>query len=622
MTQQKQKKIVLIVAEENEVKKSLRIARKLSLKNEILFGLYRFELKKYFAHQNLSYLILPEAYLTAKNIDHIDHLSYQVSRKWFIQNNKDQTLYRGISLGKILQVPVFFYLKKTLEKIEMLRCLVKRNGIKELIFFSDPKIFNPFIYTLNIPTKFYRLPSLSIGWKNILKFIYYHGYLVYLTSYLGKFIKKIKSSKSLKHSPRILFFYDKGFKVLEPVRHIASRKKEKLFEILTTGDPKIDNHLKEKPISYSTLNSDLNLEPFSFFEKIFWLEKIWRKKIRNHLILNYHGTNLNIKSHDLKNLWQRAGFSHLCYLEAAEKYFSRQKKLKSVVVPQDVWPFAKTIILTAQKNNIFTLVVQHGVTLDKEYYKIAYLPLTADKIAVWGKISKNYFLRNGVPKNKIKITGFPGFDRLIHPKFRFNHSEFCKQYHIDPKKRLVLYITQNFSEKKKGMIFENILKVSRALPQIFFIVKLHPAPEETISFYSSILQEKKYIPKNILFLKDEDTLSLVQICDLLITVHSTVHLEATLLDKDIIILNFDHDPELAISKYKAALNIDKSNQLAKSIQNILYHPKIQQELQNNRQKFIKDYTFKNDGRASQRIWILANNGFIPSFSKEITRERN
>lgn len=603
-TPQKRKKIALIVKTEGEIRKSLKIARRLSPKNEVLICLYDFPLRKHFTNQNLRSSVLPEEYLSEKAIDEIDYSAYQASTNWFLQNGQDPTLYENISLGKILQVPIFFYFKKTLEKIEMLLSLVGRNKLDEIIFFSDREIVQLIEKGGGVQTKFYALSSLSSGWNKILKLLYYRGRLVYFVSYLEKLIQKIKSGKKQKSSPEILFFYDKGFKILEPVREIAARKKGGAFEVITTGDLKIDSYLQKQNIVYSTLHSDLNIEPLFFLKKLFWLEKTWRKKIKSHPILNYRGINLDSKNNSLGNLWKKSGLSSLLYIEAAKRYFKQRKNLKTVVLPQDVWPLAKTITLIAQKNNIFTLVVQHGVTLDKEYYRIAYLPLAADKIAVWGEESKNYFLRRGVPENKIKITGFPGFDRLKAPQFQFNHLAFCERYSVNPKKKLILYATQNFSENKKKAVFENILEASRALPQIFFIVKLHPAPEETISFYTSILQEKKLTPKNILFLKDEDTLSLTQICDLLITVHSTVHIEAAILEKNIIIMNPDHDPELPIVRSKAALSAENPRELKESIKNILDNPKTQLELKSNRQKFVENYAFKNDGQASQRVWQL------------------
>ena len=603
-TPQKRKKIALIVEMGGEIRKSLKIARKLSPENEVLICLYDFSLRKHFTNQNLRSLVLPEKYLSEKAINEIDRLAYQASTHWFLQDGQDPTLYKDISLGKILQVPVFFYFKKTLEKIEMLLNLVRQNKLDEVIFFSDKEIVQSIKKRVNTQTKFYTLSSPSSRWNKILKLLYYRGRLAYLASYLEKLIQKMKSGKNQKSSPEILFFYDKGYKVLEPVREAAAQKRERSSEIITTGDPKIDSYLQKQNIAYSTLHSDLNIEPLFFLKKLFWLEKTWRQKTSNYPVLSYRSINLNSKNNSLGNLWKKSGLSSLLYIEAAEKYFKRRKDLKTVILPQDVWPLAKTITLIARKNNIFTLVVQHGVTLDKEYYQIAYLPLTADKIAVWGEESKNYFLRRGVPESKIEITGFPGFDRLEKPQFQFNHLAFCKRYNINPKKKLILYATQNFSENKKKAVFESILKASGTLPQIFFIVKLHPAPEETIPFYTSILQEKKLTPENILFLKDEDTLSLIQICDLLITVHSTVHIEAALLDKNIIIMNLDYDPELPIVQSKAALCVENCNQLEESIKNVLDNPKTQLELENNRQKFVENYTFKNDGQATQRVWQL------------------
>lgn len=90
------------------------------------------------------------------------------------------------------------------------------------------------------------------------------------------------------------------------------------------------------------------------------------------------------------------GYALLC-----KNLFSREN-IKGILVDEDVCEFNRTLIGVA---SVPSVVVQHGQTYPSN--PLAYTPVSATKIAVWGQYAKKVLLECGVAQDKIEITGSP-----------------------------------------------------------------------------------------------------------------------------------------------------------------------------------------------------------------------
>jgi CDP-glycerol glycerophosphotransferase (TagB/SpsB family) len=334
--------------------------------------------------------------------------------------------------------------------------------------------------------------------------------------------------------------------------------------------------------------------------------------------MSYRGVRLEseLATH-LERTWESQGFILASYIDSINQFYKRRPHLSCVVLAHDVWPLSKLFALTARQRDIPTLVVQHGVTLDKPYYRIAYTPLSADYLAVWGEDSKSYWIAEGVDPERLIITGSPLFNPLANLQGHYDREKVCHQYGLDSNKKIVLYATQNFPAEKKQRVFFALLHALQAIPEAQLVVKLHPAMAETVEFYETILRQKGIDTheENLFFFKQAEFNPLLAACDTLVTVHSTVHVEAAFLDKDVIIVNLDGDPDLSIVTHGAALSARTPDALKDALHEILYGAETRRTLRENRPSFITDYAYRNDGQAARRIvdliYALSNDTLSP-----------
>ncbi len=361
-------------------------------------------------------------------------------------------------------------------------------------------------------------------------------------------------------------------------------------------------------MKFNTLSEDLSVGVGDSLRRSVFLQTRWRK-IRQYLKVSYRGASLKAAlAPDLERLWKNQGFILASYIDSIGQFYERRPNLACVVLAHDSWPLSKLFALTARQRDIPSLVVQHGVTLDKPYYRIAYTPLTAEYLAVWGEDSKRYWIAEGVEPERIFVTGSPIFDHVGDLKGKYDREKVCQEYGIDPNKKFVLYATQNFPDEKKRRVFIAFLYALRSLPNVQLVVKLHPARKETVEFYETILaQERIDDPKDLFIFKTAELYSLLATCDVLATVHSTVHVEAAFLGKDIIITNLEGDADLSIVTHGAALSARTPDELKDALHKVLYDTETKRALEEKRKHFIAAYAYRDDGLAAQRIVDLIHN---------------
>jgi 3-deoxy-D-manno-octulosonic-acid transferase len=85
-------------------------------------------------------------------------------------------------------------------------------------------------------------------------------------------------------------------------------------------------------------------------------------------------------------------------------------------------------------------------------------------------------------------------------------------------------------------------------------------------------------------------------------VRSTTALEAMILDKPVIIVDFIKNPfPTPYTESGAAIGVYKEEDLAPTIEKVLHNQKVQKELKNNRKQFVYEHAYKIDGQASKRV---------------------
>jgi hypothetical protein len=226
-----------------------------------------------------------------------------------------------------------------------------------------------------------------------------------------------------------------------------------------------------------------------------------------------------------------------------------------------------------------------------EEFKADYFLVSGGKI----KDIKGQFFNDA---KEIVIVGQPRYDFLRAAHDIYDRTKILENLGMDPGKLTLLWITQShaMSEKERR---ETIVAVSAAvcgLGDVQLIVKPHP--DEDQDFYSAELAP--LLGKSCQIAdKYSDTYSLLYASNLVITKDSTVGFEAVALDKPLIVLNLSGEPEsVEYVKEGIAVGVYKEDDLLPALNRLLADDT---ELQKHREKFISDYLYRIDGRATERI---------------------
>ncbi|MBU4070413.1 MAG: CDP-glycerol glycerophosphotransferase family protein [Nanoarchaeota archaeon] len=321
-------------------------------------------------------------------------------------------------------------------------------------------------------------------------------------------------------------------------------------------------------------------------------EKIFNKYFQKKG-LNYGGQNVFPAFQEYFNYLFKIRFLWLAYYVNSYDNLFKKNKIKAVVVMDDLIPVNRALILIAKKYNIPSIVVPHGVFIDTAGK--GFIPLTADKMAVWGKIIKNQMINFGVNSKKLIITGASIFDDIVQ-KQKNNKNQFKE----NKKKKFSLMLgiqkyDDVFADKETEKIIKIAIESVQEFKDVELKISLHPRLSSNI--IKSILKEKK---GNICIEKGKIE-DLIKECDGLITLYSTIAFDAMFENKPIISLNPLNRPEIIpYVKSGVALKARNKKELINAIKKIRSE-KFLNEWVKNKEKFLKNYLFKLDGKSSERV---------------------
>jgi len=258
------------------------------------------------------------------------------------------------------------------------------------------------------------------------------------------------------------------------------------------------------------------------------------------------------------------------FLNALDNFFfdilidkSIQLKLKNInplfclstcCVSSTEWPLLRAI----KKNNI--KIIAHILSFDnitsRGYEPIDYF----DKYFVWNKKMKSELIRfYNIDSDKIKITGTPQFDFHLKKQFELKKTYVLKEAGLQ-KTDYILYCANHFAlTPNEPALFDNIikqLKKNNYDSDFDVILRLHPMDkyerwENIINEHDNVYLNKPWEEYNTNFYnwglptKDDIILysNLIKHSSVVLTIASTVSIDAAVLDVPVICLGFHPDPK-------------------------------------------------------------------------------
>lgn len=525
---------------------------------------------------------------------------------------QDLVSYDGISLGNIVEFDLFLFILDVIKNVEKIICVVNVERPDRIIIVddSDPagRAAIPIAKEYNIP--------ISVIRPSLLDFNYY--LVKYIKPYVVKYVKPsvikylnywtgLDRSQWIKTKYRperkdevknniLALTYGRPDinKIIIPVIHELERDSENRVIVLgSTGSAK--KQLESEGITYRTFGDYCTKKIEERVDSERGLLKTKWQKLKDDKDFRESLTYSNIPLWELVEetfsfIYSTTFVQIVKYIETV-RHLIKTEDINAMLVPSDHQVTEKTAVTVGNFMEIPTLMVQHGVWVEP-----LGIPITASKMAVMGEIPKDYFVNLGESPDKLIVTGSSMFDGLLEKKF--DKEKTLRMLNLKDDKKIIVFTMQSFPREENEILLRSVLKAMKNLSDVQMVIKPHPIEDE--EFYKSLVNDigatDTVVTKNV------NLLELLNACDTLMTVTSTTALEAMILDKPVIIVNLTGRDEAApYVKNGAALGVYQSREIIPAIEKVLYDKNTREGLENARKKFIRDYAYKIDGKASKRI---------------------
>ena len=428
------------------------------------------------------------------------------------------------------------------------------------------------------------------------------GFLLRIRFWNVPFINRIEFVKTgnaipKKSKKRILVLgFDELFysRIENLIKKIREENKEELIVLSTNKDTQ--EKLRKDGINFISFGDYLKKESlnelkhnyFDFYNQ--FKERKTEEKFKSlfyYLDYNFFDAISNELKYLVKTRIPWIILYYRCYKEMIKK-----EKIDYILTIDNVLPVTRSGILAGRELGVKSIMVQSG--LSESPSGRGFLPVIADKIAVWGNEVKRYLENLGVNSEKIAVTGSI---KLIRPKILLSSEEIYRKLNLRNKNPYIVIATQEFGgafgEKEKEKFLRACMNSAKAIKNKNFIIKLHP--RETPEIHLSIVNEFKL--DNVKIVSDININELLNHSEGIITIFSTSMIEAMLLGKNSISLNLCNRPELVpYSKYNAIITVKNEESLNGAIASL-----GKKNLSKGINKFIKEYCCSIDGKSSERV---------------------
>ena len=372
---------------------------------------------------------------------------------------------------------------------------------------------------------------------------------------------------------------------------------------------------------------DIRHVPFN----LYWNVGIWRKEYR---AARYFLKQWKVLARDEK-------FRQLCMLGERDMYdlVSRQLKFyflvlfpyalkrialahrlleqerpELILLINEYGIFERALLIAGKQKHIATVALQHGnIHASHQGYmyqpedisreglvRSPYCPIP-DKTAVFGEYFKDMLCGTSVyPEDSLVVTGSCRHDVIDTIKNDLSKEDVLSCYGIDHTKRTILWTTTCIAmiDEENIINFRAFRAAMDQLSDTILVIKMHPNSKDR---YVRMAKEYLSMPRDnvVIVPKNADTLCLIHACDMMVTKMSTTAIEAVAMDKPLLILNLTGDADkMEYVSQNIAVGVYAAEDLAATIENLINDDA---ELAENRNRYVEQYFYKIDGRASRRV---------------------
>ena len=316
-------------------------------------------------------------------------------------------------------------------------------------------------------------------------------------------------------------------------------------------------------------------------------------KKNNLSILFTRKLNQNIKDIIYRSISTSIIFDHIF-----------QKYKFKVIITMDVYMFGNVISSLAKKYHIPSVCIEPLIVDDNAISSILY---KADKLCIYGNQGFQVLKNFGFQNNRIVITGNPKYDYINSLDEKKSKKILKEKYKVDVDKNIIALAMSRWHDGDEEWIpeFVKFCNKNKFMP----VIKLHPRYKKNIDGSYNKIQTIKDRCKGLNYhlTFDIELKYILSAASLVISDNSNVCVEAILLEKPLITINFVKENLEKAQRYHefgGAIYTENYNELEKLVTKILLSEEYVAKLRKERSRVIDMYNSYNDGMASNRIFEL------------------
>jgi len=558
------------------------------------------------------------------------HQAIGIATRWFLDaQGNDDTMYHGVSLGVIVQRLMIQFFNNFLSQVRTVTRILQEERPDELwLCISSTKrgwssteegnfileLFSTLAYANHITCRekivYGKVPAVKVYHKvqhfaqrcKLLIYSLIVSRLLFFIKYPIRLRKRNGNVNILLPTPQSLNYIGKIF----ITRLLSDRRKNVLIW---------KGNTRWQQTNLIDIPSPLFPTPTHHSKDIIsTVKKRFGAFVTSSVVKEFKATE-----HFLAHLYERQidplMVDTINDIEHLEAFFKRIKT-HLVFSHSDTTLKERTAISIAHRHGISSIVLQHGSA--GHYW--GFFPFIATTFAAWGEITEGWFRKNGVPQQKIAVTGAASFEAYVH---RVNNNRGFEKAEWNGLSDYFLYVTVKGKKCATGfkhteydnvLILNALLDVLHTMPEKILVIKLRPGDSQT-AFYESEIKRRGL--SNVHLVEVTDNGDLLNACALLITTYSTMAIEALIFEKPVVQLRFVNKKRLMnalarqgilcdedvipLAKYGAALGVDSPEKLKEAIRKISEDEEVRTLLIAQGKVFLEKYGYVKDGKATKRM---------------------
>lgn len=221
---------------------------------------------------------------------------------------------------------------------------------------------------------------------------------------------------------------------------------------------------------------------------------------------------------------------------------------------------------------------------------------------------KVHVKRSSLPPERFAITGLPRWDTLARLAIEGQHhsdaikAEMYNQLELDTTERLIVLATQPFGMPYMERVVKAVMHSLSHHPNTRLVIKLHPGESSYLPLYDMLLDTMESLGTRPVLVIDINLHSLLLAADLVIVLASNVGLEAAILDRPVLSVNFTGEPDFfPFVERGIAAGAYSEAEVEQQVTRLLNDPVAIAELRERRQAYLRENPQLTDGRATERV---------------------